>query len=268
MRSLFVTILIFAGIYVALVLGMQRRMIYPRPFAPGSLPKVAGLEHWQLGPAKDVDAFYLAPTARQPDRSPVIVFAHGNGELIDMWAPAFQVPRSWGVAMLLVEYPGYGRSAGSPSESSIAAVFRDAYDQLVQRADVDSARIVGYGRSLGGGAVCGLSGERQLAALILESTFTGLAPLAAGMLVPKPLVLDRFDNLAAVSSFERPILLLHGEHDPLIPSAHAEQLRGASAQAELHLMPCGHNDCPQRWDLIESFLRKAEILRTAPVGGA
>lgn len=259
MRGLLLAVVVFAVVYLACAVGLQRRVIYPRPWAPIGLPGVAGLERWTLGPSAEVEAFFLPPRAASGGLHPAIIFAHGNGELIDMWAPAFEVPRSWGVAVLLVEYPGYGRSGGAPSESSIRSVFRAAYDRLAARDDVDGARIFGYGRSLGGGAVCNLARDRELAALMLESTFTSLAPLAARMLVPKWMLLDRFDNLEAVRGFERPVLILHGRDDTLIPSSHAALLHAAAPQSELHLLPCGHNDCPQSWDLIGDFLRRAGV---------
>jgi hypothetical protein len=261
MRSLVLTALICALLYVGLALGLQRHTIYPRPAAFANVPAVPGLELLQLGDDEAVEAFFL-PAYRREGLSPgpALIFAHGNGELIDMWAQAFETPRRWGVAVLLVEYPGYGRSGGSPSEASIGQVFEEAYEALSKRAEIDGSRIVGYGRSLGGGAVCGLSRKRELAALILESTFTSLVPLARRMLIMEPLLLDRFDNLAAVEDFSRPVLILHGRADRLIPRDNADALHAAASDSQLHLMQCGHNDCPQRWDLIRPFLRQAGVL--------
>lgn len=255
MRSIFVFASLLSVFYLAVVLGLQRRVLYPRIPAPDAPPKVAGLEHWRLGAAEDVDAFFLPPQRRIANgRHGAVLFAHGNGELIDMWARGFEPLRSQGIAVLLVEYPGYGRSGGSPSEASIGRIFEAAYDRLVSRPEIDAARIVGYGRSLGGGAIGNLSRSRSLAALILESTFTSTLPLAAGMFVPRALVLDRFDNQRALEEFEGPVLILHGENDRLIPSHHAQALHATAAHSQLHLMPCGHNDCPRRWDLIGAFL--------------
>src|SRR5690606_14605281 len=101
--------------------------------------------------------------------------------------------RELGLAVLLVEYPGYGRSGGSPSEASITRAALAAYDRLVARADIDPARIVLHGRSLGGGVVAVLSDARAAAALVLESSFTGVTAFASGMLLPPLLVRDPFD---------------------------------------------------------------------------
>ena len=187
------------------------------------------------------------------------MFGHGNGELIDYWPDAFDEPRRWGVAVLLVEYPGYGRSAGSPSEATIAATFRGAYDWAIERGGVDPDRIVGYGRSLGGAAVAGLSRERRLAALILESSFTSTRPFARRFGAPGFLVRDPFDNVAAVEAFEGPLLVIHGAHDEIIPTDHGRTLARVGGVV-LHELPCGHNDCPRSWPLIKQFLVNARIV--------
>jgi hypothetical protein len=72
----------------------------------------------------------------------VLLFAHGNGELIDHWPAEFDEPRSWGMAVLLVEYPGYGRSAGFPAQPTIAAAMAAAYDWIRTQPSLDANRII------------------------------------------------------------------------------------------------------------------------------
>ena len=72
--------------------------------------------------------------------------------------------------------------------------------------------------------------------------------------IPGFLVRDPFDNLEVVRAFAGPILLLHGERDQSIPLAHARALQSAAPHAELHVLPCGHNDCIRPWELLEKFL--------------
>ena len=82
------------------------------------------------------------------------------------------------MGVMLVEYPGYGRSAGSPSEDSIRETMLLAFDWLGDQPEVDPTKIVVYGRSMGGGAACTLIPERKPAALILQSSFTGIQSFA------------------------------------------------------------------------------------------
>jgi len=123
---------------------------------------------------------------------------------------------------------------------------------------------VGFGRSLGSGAITDLAQRRPLKALVLQSSFVSVAHFARRYLLPSLLVRDNFDNLAAIGGFEGPVLLFHGTHDRIIPHAHSERLARAASDAELVSLDCGHNDCPPNWDqyirAIRGFLVRAEVL--------
>jgi fermentation-respiration switch protein FrsA (DUF1100 family) len=266
-RSLLVSLLAVAAIALALWWALafvaQRALLFPRSAIPdGAAPDLArlGAERLWLEADGGRSEAWLLPARSGSAPGPLLLYAHGNGELIDHWVQDFEPARAAGVSALLVEYPGYGRSAGSPSEASIRAALVAAFDRAAGRGDVDARRIVGWGRSLGGGAVCALARERPLAALVLESTFTSVRSLAARFFVPGFLVRDPFDNLALVRGFERPLLLLHGERDEVIAASHARSLHAAAPRAELHLLPCGHNDCARPWDAVLGFLASHGLL--------
>lgn len=254
---------------LALGCGMQRRILYPAPPAPPGEPRLPPhTERVWLGDTIDggaegdvTEAWFLRPP-RTEERFPVVMFTHGNGELIDHWAPIYAEVAKRGVGILLVEYPGYGRSGGSPSQSSITRTMLHAYDFIVDQPGVDPDAIVAHGRSLGGGAACALALERPLAGLVLESTFTSVRAMASRLGFPSFLVLDPFDNLAAVAELDLPILVLHGERDDLIPVSHGEALAEA-AETELVRMPCGHNDCPFSWGHVEAFLLELDLFTSA-----
>jgi fermentation-respiration switch protein FrsA (DUF1100 family) len=239
--------------------GLQRQLMYPRPPAPAGEPRTPpGTQIAWLGPDANVEAWFLRPSEAEAP-FPVVVFTHGNGELIDHWAAPFTEASDSGVGVLLVEYPGYGRSGGSPSQRSITRTMLAAHAWLLEQPGVDPNAIVAYGRSLGGAAACGLARERPLAALVLESTFTSTGALAQRMGFPASLVSDPFDNLATVSSLDIPTLVLHGERDEIIPVSHGEAL-AAAANTELVRMRCGHNDCPWMWRTVASFLARQGVL--------
>ncbi len=208
-----------------------------------------------------MEAWYLPPLVSAGAPAPLLLFTHGNGELIDYWPEDFEEPRRWGLAVLLVEYPGYGRSGGVATQLSVTATVLAAFDWACQQRSVDSTRIIAYGRSVGGGAAAVLADERPVAALILESTFTSIRAFAIRFGAPGLLVRDRFDNLAAVRRFQGPLLILHGDYDQTIPVAHGRALHAAQPASEFYLMPCGHNDCPRPWPAIERFLAKHQLLR-------
>ena len=242
---------------------VERAVLFPAPPVPRESPMPGdGARHtWLDTPGGRVEAFLLpGRIAEGRTRQPLVIYAHGNGELIDSWLGQFDPLRAQGLSVLLVEYPGYGRSSGSPSRSSIQQVFAAAYDWALTEPEVDPRRIVGYGRSLGGGAVCALGRVRPLAALVLESTFTSIRDVATDAFgVPGFVVWNEFDNLEFVRGYESPVLVLHGEQDRSIPVAHARRIAATAPAAEIEILQCGHNDCPRPWARIVAFLAEHGI---------
>lgn len=253
--------------YVGVLYFAQRSMLFPRPMSePGESPNDGHEVIWLSTNSGKVECWYYPPathlpSAATPDNgSPAVILAHGNAEVIDTFSGEFDGFRELGMAVLLVEYPGYGRSEGSPSQHSITEALIIAYDRLVARDEIDEDRVVLFGRSLGGGAVCALAAQRPAAALVLLSTFTSIREMAYRYLAPKFLVRDPFDNLAVVERFAGPVLVVHGTDDGLIPIAQAETLHRAAERGQMLRYPCGHGDCPPDWD---RFWRDmAHFLRT------
>jgi pimeloyl-ACP methyl ester carboxylesterase len=250
--------------YWAALFVSQRALLFPAPPLAGAPPRPNDAEVvWLESAAGAVEAWYLPPLGSARGPAPLLLFTHGNGELIDYWPSEFEEPRRWGLAVLLVEYPGYGRSSGAPSQRSVTATVLAAFDWAYRQRLVDGTRIIAYGRSVGGGAATALASERPVAAMILESTFTSVSVFARRFGAPAFLVRDRFDNLAVVRRFTRPLLILHGEHDEMIPAAQGRALHAAQPASKLHLMPCGHNDCEPPWIAIERFLTEHRLLPPA-----
>lgn len=272
MLQIAIGVLLLYLAYGCLLFLFQRQILFPRYQiqAPSGIGKpISGLEKiWLDTKEGTVEAWFLPPAlSRSEESAPAVIFAHGNAELIDFWPEELKKLTVLGIGVLLVEYPGYGRSQGTPSLKSITEAFVAAYDALVSRKDVDPCRIVLMGRSLGGGAVCTLAAERPSAALILLSTFTSVRAYASNFFVPGFLVLDPFDNLSVVSAFSGPILIIHGRHDNIIAYKHGMALYRAAQHAKMLTYDCRHNDCPPSWDTfwkdVESFLLDAGIIETS-----
>lgn len=245
--------------------SFQRATMFPRHLVPrAGPPPPADAVVLRLDTGEEeIEAWLLARSGGEPGPAPLLLFAHGNAELVDFWPAAFEEPRRWGLSVLLVEYPGYGRSSGRPSERSIARAMAAAHDWAAARPEIDARRIVGYGRSVGGAAIGRLARDRALAALVLESTFTSVPAMARRIGVPGFLMRDRFDTLAALRGFAGPALVLHGTRDTIVPAEESRELAAANPRAELHLLACGHNDCPRPWFQLQRFLRAHGILPPA-----
>lgn len=251
-----------------LLFVFQRQLMFPRGLITpmGATPeKPPGLETiWLETRWGPTEAWFMPPASGPASTYPVVIFAHGNAELIDFWIQELRPLNQMGLAVLLVEYPGYGRSRGRPSQASITDVFVTAYDRIRRHPNIDSQRIVLMGRSIGGGAVCQLAARRPAAAIILMSTFTSARSFAVKYLAPAFLVKDPFDNLAVLKTYQGPLLLIHGRYDDIIPIAHGKRLQRSSTHGRLITYPCGHNDCPPRWSVfwkdIKEFLNDAGLL--------
>jgi uncharacterized protein len=252
--------MLFVGLYWAALYAMQRSMLFPAPPLAGLAPRPADAQQiWlDVGEAR-VEAWFL-PARNATGPVPLILYTHGNGELIDHWPDRFEAPRAWGMSVLLIEYPGYGRSSGIASEKSIVDTMLAAHDWALRAPGIDPARIIAFGRSLGGGAACALARRKPVAGLILESTFTSVSAFARGFYAPSIFVRDRFDNEAVVRDFKAPLLVIHGTHDTLIPVRHAHDLVAAAPHAQLELLACGHNDCERPWPRIREFLKQNALL--------
>ena len=101
----------------------------------------------------------------------------------------------------------------------------------------------------------GDSGGRALGAgTDSRSAFTSARAFARQFGAPAFLVRDPLDTLAAVRRFPGPVLVLHGDHDEVVPFDHGRTLAATSPRATFRPLPCGHNDCARPWAEVRRFL--------------
>lgn len=256
------------ALYIVVFALAQRQVLYPARYRAARGPVPRDVERLSVTIALGRETVPIETWLMRPalaDGSvPVLLFAHGNGELIDDWPESMRAVVSHGVAVALVEYPGFGRSGGSPSQASVSAAMAAAYDALAQHEGIDPDRIVPWGRSLGGGAACTLIGRRPLRALVLQSTFTSIRAFAPRYGVPPFLVRDPYDNAEALASFSGPTLILHGNVDDIVPFHHGQRLHHVAPNSTFIEYDAGHNDCPPDWgafvDDLVRFLVDAGVI--------
>ncbi len=135
--------------------------------------------------------------------------------------------------LFLIDYRGFGRSRGVPSEMG---VYRDAHAalrHLSARDDVDPDAIAYFGQSLGAAVALELARHARPSALILEGAFTSIvdmARLTAPWIPARLLLRSRFASIDKIGGIEAPVLLLHGALDELVPAWMSEKLYAAARE--------------------------------------
>jgi len=250
----------------------QDRMLFPIGFIPppDQNPDVSGGEvlHIPLHGGGQVEGWYFPlsdASTRNP--APLAVYFHGNAELIDHNLGIVAAYHRLGLSVFLQEYRGYGRSAGKPSQKAILADAIRFRDLLAKRPEVDDARIIYHGRSLGGAVAAALAREQTPAALILDATFTSLRSMAKKYGAPGVFLRNPFRTDAALATLTIPIIIFHGARDRVVPVSHGRALARIAPHAEFYEYPCGHNDFPgaenydDHWNKIARFLVAAGIIK-------
>lgn len=168
---------------------------------------------------------------RHPSAKATLLFFHGNGGNICHRLEKVLIFRELGLNVLIVDYRGYGKSQGTPSEQGIYKDALAAFDYLVGRLDVQKDKIVGYGESLGGVAVLELARKRPFAALIVDSTFSSVADIARHYypFIPRFLLKTKMDAVLYASGVTTPKLLIHSKDDEIVPFALGQKLFSAAA---------------------------------------
>ena len=157
----------------------------------------------------------------------VILYCHGNGGNLSCCGRVMErLSRFLGRAVFVFDYPGYGNSAGRPSESGCYAAADGAYGWLIEQG-ISPDRIVLHGDSLGGGVATELATRRAHHALVLVKTFTSL-PDAAKQIYPylpvKSLMRNRFDSLSKIARCKSPVLIASGTEDRVTPFEQGRKL--------------------------------------------
>lgn len=273
MRTLALTAAALLAMYAAwlamLYLG-QRSMMFPGAgiaIDGARQPRTPGAEAVAVPASFGQVRGYFLPAATAGS-APAVVYLHGNAELAVHNLALLQSVAELGLHVLVVEYPGYAGSNGRPGRDSLDEAARVGFDWLAGRTDVDPARIVAMGRSIGAGPAVALADVRPVASLVLLSAFSTLDGFAHRMGAPGGLIRDRWDNAARLRDYSGPVLLFHGRKDLIIPFAHSRALARAAPRARLETLDCGHNDCqyfgPGFVDTLDAFLHQAGVLAPAP----
>jgi len=168
--------------------------------------------------------------------SPTLLYLHGNSGNISHRFPIVRsLANGTQFNVFIVDYRGYGKSDGKPSEEGLKKDAEAMLKALVERDDIDKKRIIVYGQGLGGSLAFHLatqeSTRKLFQAMVIENTFTSVRDMAQ-LLIPSwlsplaGLVKCKFDSLALLreNKLEIPTLFVATANDEVVPHSQMKQL--------------------------------------------
>ncbi len=198
----------------------QRALLYPAPQTTRTDPATAGFPEAQevVLDTKDgekVIVWHVPPK----DGKPVVLFFHGNGEVLAWRVPRFRAITVDGTGLVALSFRGYGGSSGKPTEDGLLNDGAAAYAFAAKHYPPE--RIVPWGYSLGTGVAVAIAASKPVGKLILEAPYTSITNIAASLFWYMPvrwLMRDSFRSDERIAGVKVPLLIMHGEKDTVIPA--------------------------------------------------
>lgn len=269
---------LLAGV-VHLTSCMDRLFVYPVRAATEPPPGLRDVRDvWFAGPGGARLHGWLLPGAGEGPR-PGVLHVHGNAGNVESHVDFTSYLAAAGFTVLVFDYRGYGRSEGRAAwrREALVADAHAALDALRARPEVDPDRVAVYGHSLGGAVGLTMLAERpEPRCAVIESGFASWRDVAGDALgwIGGPLawllVSDRARPEDAARAIGRPLLVVHGDADEIVPVEHGRRLAAAAGDGArlLELEGGGHNTLlhthPALPRAVVAFLR--EHLEADPPG--
>lgn len=250
-----------AGAASFVLTSLPRAMLYPAPRLQVPDPPAPWREVYLPRPGGEpVHGWWR----EESGLGATLIFFHGNGENLATlgWGGFLEQLGALCPATLVVDYPGYGRSPGPPSEAALHAAADAAL--AFAYAQRPSRPVVLWGWSLGAAVAIPLAGRSggQVAGLVAASPWTTLEDVAAAhfpRFLVRLLLRERYDSLQAAAAVRAPALVLHGQRDGIIPAEQGRRIAAALGGSTRHVeVPgAGHNDLlahPLVWREVTNFV--------------
>jgi fermentation-respiration switch protein FrsA (DUF1100 family) len=216
LHQILISFAIGIAVYVVLVYAASKSLYYPMRYPSGNwnVQSELGASDVSLRTSDGVNlhAWWVA----RPDVRFATLHLHGNAGNITHRDLSALAILSAGSSVLLLDYRGYGKSEGRPSERGLYRDAEAAYSWLLAKG-YDPTRIILHGESLGTAVAAELASHRACAGLVLEAPFTS-ARAVAHRVVPfiGPVLMWGFDTKSRLNSVKAPMLVIHGDRDEVI----------------------------------------------------
>jgi fermentation-respiration switch protein FrsA (DUF1100 family) len=161
-----------------------------------------------------------------------LLFFHGNAGNIGHRLDKIKLLYDIGLNIFIIDYRGYGKSQGRPSEKGLYLDAKAACDYLVDKRHIQPESIILYGESLGAAVAIDLGLQKKVKALIIEEAFTNISDMAKRNypFIPAFLISTKFDSLAKVRNINTPKLFIHSKDDEIVPWGLGNKLYTAAGE--------------------------------------
>ena len=231
-----------AAIPASAWLTQDHLIFLPRMAGPAAVvPRAAVALEIATADGPRIRGWLLPPrSSRAPGApAPTVLYFGGNAEDVS-WALADpRWPEDWAVAAF--NYRGYGASEGRPGERALVSDALAIHEALSRRDDVDRARVVVFGRSLGSGVAVSLAAQRPLAGVVLVSPYDSLVAMGRHhypWLPVSTLLRHRFESSALAGRIGAPLHAVVADSDSVVPVERSRALYDAWAG-------------PKSWQVVE-----------------
>ena len=148
----------------------------------------------------------------------VVLYFHGNSGTLDDWGHISPLFTKRNFDLVIIDYPGFGKSTGKLTENGLHQDARHIYDTLRETYRPEQIRI--FGRSIGTGIAVKLASEVDCGALLLETPYFSLEQLVRSYSKNMPIgkfLRFRFDSNQYIDRVKAPIHIVHGTVDAIVP---------------------------------------------------
>lgn len=252
---------------MALLYLLQDRLVFNPVQTPPAVYRASNAHRVRaitlsMDDGNQLRGWWLRPNRSTPSPAPAVVYFGGRSEEVS-WISKNLAALS-GVHALFVNYRGYGRSQGFPSERALLADGLMLYDWIGSRLEVDPHRVGLIGRSLGTGVAAYVASQRPAAAVVLITPYDSVVEIARRRFpycATQLLLRHRFDALRFARKARAPALVLLAESDSVIPRQHALLLIEAWAGTKQvlvipHTTHADIQEHPESWKAISNFLEE------------
>lgn len=156
----------------------------------------------------------------------VVLYFHGNSSNLQWYGQYQRFFTSRGYDFFAIDYRGYGKSEGTPSDTNLYSDARMAYDFI--KKNYATKDIIIYGKSLGTAIATRLASQVEAKMLLLETPYDQMRNVVASRVIPLwlpfPLKIP-LENVLSLPKVEIPVVIFHGTKDEVIAYRLADRLR-------------------------------------------